>query len=127
MTAFWTDPAWVLMWRAKPLDYVIQQASLRGPKNLLLDRTNRRHQKAVDSESGAIVGYARWVLPTDTAGAEQCWSEARVPAVSAELQDEAERQYEAADWSFDHSLDELDDPITEMKERHLKGRNYFRT
>ncbi|KAK5120534.1 hypothetical protein LTR85_006190 [Meristemomyces frigidus] len=125
MIAFWTDPAWVLMWKGRTLDYVIQQASLRGPKNLLTDRARRRHQKAVDSKSGAIIGYARWVLP-NAACPEHYWSAARVPEVTEEQQNDAETKYNHANWSFDRTLDELDDEILKVKERLLEGRDYLR-
>ena len=102
------------------------------PRNLLTDAAKRRHQKAVDISSGAVVGYARWILPetgTEAAAGESpdgLWPEARVPAVSKEREDEAEVEFADADWSFDHALDELDEPIMEMKTRIMKGKDYLR-
>jgi hypothetical protein len=36
------------------------------PMNLNEGRETNRIQKAIDSETGEIVGYARWILPKDT-------------------------------------------------------------
>ncbi|KAI0005821.1 hypothetical protein F4779DRAFT_633168 [Xylariaceae sp. FL0662B] len=52
------------------------------PRNLLRHRQTLRHQKAVDASSDAVVGYARWILPSAravTAGGEPEWAEAQVP------------------------------------------------
>ncbi|MCJ1379693.1 hypothetical protein MMC17_002795 [Xylographa soralifera] len=129
--AFWTDSTWVLIWRDKTVDYVAQQGARRTSRNLLTDTAHRRHQKAVDLSSGAVVGFARWILPdigTEAAAAtnpETLWPGARVPAVSKERQDEAEREFAEADWSFDDELAELDEPVTEMKNRLMEGKGYL--
>ena len=129
MSASWTDSTWVLIWPGKTLEHVIAQATRRMPRILLTDTARRRHQKVVDVESGAILGYARWILPDagTTAGDPNIlWTAARVPAVSKERESEAEREYAAADWNFDHGVDKLDEPVTEMKDRLLKWKNYLR-
>ncbi|MCJ1391101.1 hypothetical protein MMC18_003963 [Xylographa bjoerkii] len=129
--AFWTDPTWVLIWRPKTADYVALQAARRMSHNLLTDTAHRRHQKAIDVSSGAVVGYARWILPDTGTGAavvrnsENLWPEARVAAVSKELEQEAELNFAEADWSYDHSLDDLDAPIMEMKNRLMARKEYL--
>ncbi|MCJ1472256.1 hypothetical protein MMC13_000903 [Lambiella insularis] len=131
VSAFWTDPTWVLIWRGKTVDYVALQAARRMPRNLLTDTAHRRHQKAVDINFGAVVGYARWILP-DTAteaaavgSPDSLWPEARVPAVSKEREDEAEAEFTDADWSFDHALDQLDGLVIEIQNRIMKGKDYL--
>ena len=108
------------------------------PRNLLTDTTYRRHQKAIDeANSGAVVGYARWILPDgcsptttkkkkgSTVDEIIIWSEAQVPAVSEEREREAERDFAAADWNWDHALDELDTPFLQMKNQLMNGKKYL--
>ncbi|KAK9386669.1 hypothetical protein V1515DRAFT_645294 [Lipomyces mesembrius] len=127
--AFWTDPTWVLMWPGKTKEYVTAQAARRMPHNLLTDRKHRRHQKVVDTQTGRVVGYARWDLPDlDDAvpgELEHLWPEARVAAVDSERAIAAEREFKAADWDFDHSLDELDEKALAIKRRLMKPKEYI--
>ena len=130
MSAFWTDPTWVLIWRGKTLDYVVTQAAQRMPHNLLTDTAHRRHQKAIDIDSGAVVGYARWILPstgreTVADRLDNMWSAAQVPAVSEERKRKAEQNFVAAAWSWDHTIDELDVPVTKMKKQLTGNKNYL--
>lgn len=132
ISAFWTDPTWVLLWPGKTLDSVVSQAVRRMAHTLLIDPVHRRHEKAIDIVSGAVVGYVRWSLteagPQATApwDPENLWTAARVPAVDEERRLEAEREFTAADWNYDHALDELDGPMLEIKDRLLKKKNYLR-
>lgn len=141
--AFWTDSTWVLIWPGKTCDYVTEQAARRTPHTLLMDPAHRRHQMAVDEGTGAVVGYCRWILPCsaerapEAASAEaldhsipcQCmelWPEARAPKVEdEEVRLEFERQFKAADWEYDHSLDVLDESMMEMKARLMAKKNYI--
>ena len=126
MSAFWTDPTWVLIWRGKTLDYVVTQASRRMPQNLLTDTSQRRHQKAVDVNSGDVVGYMRWILPdTSTETPDDMWPAAKVPSVNVNRAREAKREFDAADWSWDHALDKLDEPLTKMKTQLMKQKKYL--
>ena len=101
------------------------------PHNLLTDRAHRRHQKAVDVNSGAVVGYARWILPDTCAEntpiglLDILWSTAQIPTVSQERVLEAKREFDAADWSFDHTMEELDPLVIEMRERLMKQKMYL--
>jgi len=122
ISAFWNDPNWVLMWRDKSKDYVISQAIRRSARNLLKDPTQYRHQKVQDCDTGAIVGYARWILPT---GSDiGVWNEAIVPRVSQQEVDAAEKEFQDADWSTWRAVDELDPPIDAMNEALLSRKEY---
>ena len=96
-TSFWTDAQWIHLWRPHPLDFAIQQASLREPWSLLRTRLLRRHEKAVDARTGETVGYARWILP-DVEGAEEWWGGAQVEDMEPEEQEVAKRDFESAEW-----------------------------
>lgn len=130
MSAFWQDPNWRLVWREQPagLPYVIKQCTDRSPRNLLKDRADHRHLKAVDPETGRFVGYIRFVLPprlvgTGTGG--PVWPEAQTPDVAAEEREEIERVASAADWT--HAEDDLDPPLTRKKAELMAKKEYIRT
>jgi len=137
--AFWTDQTWTQVWRGLTREYVAEQAAKRGRRNLLLDRDHRRHLKAVDNSTGALVGYARWVLPHaviegSTAGGggggeDPCrglWAEARIPDVGEDVRREAEREGEGADWDVERSgMYGIDEPITTMEAELVKGKRYM--
>jgi GNAT superfamily N-acetyltransferase len=126
ISAFWTDPTWVVIWKGKTLEYVTEQCARRMPHTLVLDATHRRHQKVIDTQTGAVVGYARWTLPElDTEDVTSIWPTARVTPVTEEKALEAEREFSAADCSFDHSLDELDKPIDEIMAKIMNERKYI--
>ena len=63
MRAFWEDPHWALMWRGMTVEEVIEGHDHRLPYNLITGRERKRYQKVVDTETGEIVGYSRWLLP----------------------------------------------------------------
>ncbi|KAK1758881.1 hypothetical protein QBC47DRAFT_96605 [Echria macrotheca] len=126
--AFWAYPHWRESWRHRTLEYHISQVALRYPRTLLRDRERARHQKVVDSKTGKIIGYARWMLPAshvtvqaggldlvgegDAEGGTPAWPEAQIPAVSADEEAEILRVAETAVWDPDEdtpnpALDEL--------------------
>ena len=116
----------MLLWRGKTLDYVVSQASRRMPQNLLTDTSQRRHQKAVDVNSGDVVGYVRWILPdTSTETPDDMWPAAKVPSVDLDRAREAKHEFDAADWSWDHALDKLDEPLTKMKAQLMNQKKYL--
>jgi hypothetical protein len=126
ISAFWTDPTWVVIWPGKTREYVISQSACRMSHTLLSDRTHRRHQKVVETETGAVVGYSRWTLPKlEDSDLDSFWPSARVPGVSQEQEHNAESQYETADYEYDHSFDELDKPLDDMMNRIRKEKKYF--
>jgi hypothetical protein len=126
VAAFWTDPTWVVIWPGKTQEYVAEQSARRKAHRLLQNTTHERHQKAVDAETGTVVGYVRWVFPkVDAVDMASLWPEARVPPVTEEQALEAEREFSAADFSYDTATDELDVPIHAMRDRIKNGKDYI--
>jgi hypothetical protein len=137
--AFFTIPNWRLIWTRlnKSCSYVTSQAVLRYSYNLLSEPERKRHQKVVD-KTGMVCGYCRWVLPEGVKGGDEgeegererakaeLWAEAKVESVSEEEEERLKRQWESADWVYDHALDVLDGPQQEIKERLMGRKNYFR-
>ena len=99
------------------------------PRNLLNNRTALRHQKAVDSTNGMIMGYARWLLPESIALVDGvfAWPEAMVPAVPAEEEAEIRRIAEGADWKPDGSRDDeaFEELMGSTKQRLLAAKPYL--
>lgn len=128
MSAFWQDRNWVITWRHTTLDKHIITTSKRYPRRLISDRETVRHQKAIDPETGRLLGYARWVLPasyaTDDNG-EPTWPEAIVPAVGPEEEAEIHRIAEATPWAPNTESDPLDIAIKETKDRLLAKKPYL--
>lgn len=93
MRAFYTDPHWRLYWHNTPINQIIDVAEKRTPQNLLSGRHNKRHQKAVDRETGEMVGYARWLLPDP--GSDTEWIEARTIDLTPEERKDAEERFQA--------------------------------
>ena len=129
MSAFWEDPTWVLLWRDNTtLEQLIAIGTKRVPRNLLNDRMTLRHQKAIDPETGRLLGYARWVLPAShatTADGKPVWSEALVPAVGQEEEAEIRRVAAAANWNPNHGTGALDVPVTKIKDEILGRKPYL--
>ena len=125
--AFHNDPttAWALLWpKETSLDYLIEQAAMRQPRNLLRDRETMRHQKAVDPSTEGIVGYARWVLPSSggwTQGSIR-WEEAQVPPVSADEEKQFAKQANSAWWSPRSDMMNMDDEIQAAVQRYMAGK-----
>ncbi|KAF7518069.1 hypothetical protein PCG10_000643 [Penicillium crustosum] len=117
--AFWVDPHWVLAWRHRTLEYHISQIALRFPRNLLNNRETLRHQKAVDPETGRILGYARWRLPpshkTNPDDGMLIWPEAQVPAVEPEKEAEIRRIAETVVWDPNDDADVLLDRVNALE------------
>ena len=125
LSAFWTDPTWRQMWPMCTLPpFVIEQATLRMPRNLLNDRATLRHQKAVDPGTGKIMGYARWILPPSHAG-DESWSEAQFPDASEEEKAAAAEAAESAWWHFNDEEVPLEVAMSKTKERLLAEREYM--
>ncbi|PTB66812.1 hypothetical protein BBK36DRAFT_1117632 [Trichoderma citrinoviride] len=128
MSAFWQDPNWVLTWRNTTLEKHIEATARRYPRRLISDRATSRHQKAVDTETGRLVGYARWILPKSyatTADGEPVWPEALGPLVGKEEEEEIKRIAEATPWNPSHDTDALDDKVTEIKNELMQKKQYL--
>jgi len=64
------------------LDEIIKNLGERMPWRLIEGRAKYRHEKAVDANTGEIIGYARWKLPEDNTLLQ--WPKAKVPEPSIE-------------------------------------------
>ncbi|KAI9734775.1 MAG: hypothetical protein M1818_006762 [Claussenomyces sp. TS43310] len=129
ISAFWEDPHWLLEWRHRTLEYHIAQVAKRTPRNLLNNRLAHRHQKAIDPETGRLLGYARWYLPPSHAintDGTPAWPEAIVPAVGPEEETEIRRMADDTIWDPNCDADELLVPIREMKDEILARKTYMR-
>ncbi|ROW04791.1 hypothetical protein VMCG_04931 [Cytospora schulzeri] len=127
--AFWEDPHWRLSWRHRTLEYHISQVTKRFPRNLLNDRETTRHQKVIDTETGRLIGYARWHIPPDHAtlpDGTPAWPEAVIPAVSPEEEAELNRIAETAHWDPNLESDVQFEPVRAIKKPILARKPYMR-
>ncbi|CAF3540079.1 unnamed protein product [Fusarium graminearum] len=115
VAAFWDEAWWRLSWTGRAKEYMIRGITDRSPKNLLTDRDVRRHQKAVHSETGDIVGYARWIMPESH---KDSWLTAQTPDVSAEQQEIFAKRHAETDWDPSHDNDELDEHMDGWREKY---------
>ncbi|KAJ5751680.1 hypothetical protein N7520_008597 [Penicillium odoratum] len=119
--AFWADPHWVLAWRHRTLEYHISQVALLFPRNMLNERESFRHQKAVNLETGRILGYARWSLYVPSCheinpdNGTPIWPEAQVPAFEPEKEAEIRWIAETAIWDPNEDADELGNRVTALR------------
>lgn len=116
ISAFWTNPNWNLLWpKNTTLDFLIAEATKRMPNNLLRDTAALRHLKAVDTETGELVGYARWELPAGHRDAA-AWAGSRiaVDAVSEEERRAIKERSDAAWWE-PIDMDGIDDCVPQKK------------
>lgn len=130
ISAFWEDPTWVLSWPNITQEFLIEQSIKRQPRNLLRDRQKTRHQKAVDPTTGAIVGYARWVLPPShftAADGRPEWAEAQVPDVNEDEKKHFKDLAESALWSAiaRHDVDVMDDKNVAIMNAILAEKPYI--
>ncbi|PLB51530.1 acyl-CoA N-acyltransferase [Aspergillus steynii IBT 23096] len=121
MAAFWEDSAWAMLWPTEiQLDFLIEQSTLRLPRNLLQNHQCLRHQKAIDPVTGAVVGYARWILPADRAVAidnSVVWAEAQVPGVSPDEERRFQEQAKSAWWRPRSDMGAMDDEIDAVRRK----------
>ncbi|KAF5484480.1 hypothetical protein CGCS363_v014803 [Colletotrichum siamense] len=110
MNAFWaTDKNWKLGWTIQniELDFLVGEVIKRMPNNLLKNRETLRHFKAVDPETGTLMGYARWELPAKYADAPE-WADAQIPDVSEEERKAIKERSDGAWWK-PYSMDGIND------------------
>jgi len=128
--AFWENPNWVLTWKHRTLEFHISEVTKRFPRNLLNERTIKRHQKATDPETGRIVGYARWYLPdsyTTNPDGTLTWLEAVVPAVLPEEEADIHMIASTAIWDPKDFPIENPDLVAVTKKEILARKPYMRT
>ena len=115
VAAFWDESWWRLSWTGRTKDYVLRGITDRSPKNLLTDREVRRHQKAVHSETGDIVGYARWIMPESH---KDSWLIAQTPDVNDEEREMYTKRHSEAEFDPRSEHDELDDHMDGWREKY---------
>lgn len=123
LPAFWADPHFRLNWPNRILEYHVIQIAKRCPNNLLTGRETKRHLKAVDPDTGRIVGYARWILPADFDAS--VWPEAVTPAVSEEDEALLRRLASMADWGTGDTTDEPTSPVRKTENEILSKKTYI--
>ncbi|PPJ59490.1 hypothetical protein CBER1_02463 [Cercospora berteroae] len=129
ISAFWSNTNWRLAWSHRTLESHISEMAKRAPHNLVSGREQKRHQKAVDSETGRIVGYIRWLLPpshTRLADGTPAWPEAMVPAVREEKEAEFERLARTIIWDPQPGADALIAPVKQAEDAILAAKSYMR-
>ncbi|KAK0630337.1 acyl-CoA N-acyltransferase [Bombardia bombarda] len=128
--AFWHQPMWRMVWpKDITREYLIEQLTKRMPMRLLRDRDAFRHQKAVDNETGALLGYARWKFPESLVAAGKDgkveWAEAQVPEVSADQEKAFKERQDSAWWKPSEEMNAVDTGAQEVKERILGEKEYI--
>lgn len=153
MSAFWGDPNWRYVWKHSTLPRVIEVATPRMPNNLLKNQEALRHFKAVDPETGRLLGYIRWMLPEnhyyydndnddkdrmepvegglvphDVTRRSPVWPEGQIPAVSDEERAEIAAGAAAVLWdpNVTNTDDRLDDILGVIKDRLMSKKEYLR-
>lgn len=128
MSAFHENRHWALLWPNMSLEEIIDGCTQRLPRNLVKDRTYKRHQKVVDEVSGEIVGYARWIVPK---GFEELWLEAQVPEPTTEEHHAYELRWQGATVDGrskgvnSRMISEMSGPLDAEEERIMKGETWL--
>ena len=129
ISAFWTDPTWRLLWpETITLEYLIEQSSKRQARNLIRDREATRHLRATDPVTGALVGYARFVLPETCYlddDATPPWPEAQVPDVSPSEKQVFDKHAQSAWWEGRKEISSIDDKNDDVLQRLLRQKSYI--
>ncbi|EFX05986.1 gcn5-related n-acetyltransferase [Grosmannia clavigera kw1407] len=130
ISAFWQDRIWRVIWPSHVTqDFLIAQMAKRQSNSLLRNRAATRHQKAVDPATGALVGYARWVLPNSHLqaknGNEPTWPGALVPTVSEEEQRYLEQLAGSSWWQFRPEVEHMDNRAIAVKNRIMSTKPYL--
>ncbi|CAF9911205.1 MAG: hypothetical protein HETSPECPRED_000271 [Heterodermia speciosa] len=83
MRALYEIKQWVELWHEPSLSNNTAACWRRLPWNLINGRHEERHEKAIDIETGEVIGYARWRLPPVLVE-NTAWPEAQVADVNLE-------------------------------------------
>ncbi|KAI0112714.1 acyl-CoA N-acyltransferase [Hypoxylon sp. NC0597] len=130
MSAFWEDPTWILLWpKETTREFLIEQGAKRYPRLLLSDRETARHQKAVDPNTGAVVGYVRWILPpgySTTNDGNPVWPEAQVPDVNDDERKQFDELAQSAWWNGRKEMKNIDDKNDVVMDRILAEKPYIK-
>ncbi|KAI0123300.1 acyl-CoA N-acyltransferase [Xylariales sp. AK1849] len=112
MSAWWTDPTWLLNWEDRTLEDITVQCTKRMSTMLLKDRTQKRHQKVVDAETGTVVGYSRWILP---------YCRARDACDEKEYM----KRFSEATWYRRRDVNSLGDLLEAIMNRLMRGKEFL--
>lgn len=94
MRAFNQDPHWRLVWpKTMTIEEIIEGNAKRLPHQLSDGRETKRHEMAVDIETGEVVGYARWEFLNCT-GCEEFWKEAQMKIPTEEEAEKHQKSFE---------------------------------
>jgi hypothetical protein len=131
-TAFWHQPYWRIMWpKDMQLPFMLAQVEKRITYTVILnDRDAMRHEKAVDDETGEIIGYCRWMLPESLVNkgkeaGEVVWKERQVEEASEEARKKAQEEMATAWFEPREDMGELDGKIDEALARVSGDREYI--
>jgi len=92
-SAFWQDIHWQKLWAADmDLEAIIKDCAERLPWLLISGRNVKRHLKVVDTSSGEIVGYSRYIVPESHTG---MWIDAQTFEPSPEEKLGYEQRFES--------------------------------
>ncbi|RMZ72442.1 Acyl- N-acyltransferase [Pyrenophora seminiperda CCB06] len=129
MRAFYQDEHWASLWKSTSLDNIIDDCAKRLPWNLVKVAPDKRHRKVVESSTGNIVGYARWVLPDKETDE---WAEGVVCETDPERRRGYEEEFQSVTEDgkirgIDHGMvDELSEAIEVAETRVLgKGKKFL--
>ncbi|TVY42160.1 hypothetical protein LSUB1_G001937 [Lachnellula subtilissima] len=92
-SAFWQDIHWQRLWATDmDLEAIIRDCAERLPWLLISGRNVKRHLKVVDTSSGEIVGYSRYIVPESHVG---MWIDAQTFEPSPEEKLGFEQRFES--------------------------------
>jgi hypothetical protein len=128
MSAFWEDQHWRTLWAGSSyqLETIISGCAERLPQALIGDRGVKRHLKVVDTDSGAIAGYSRYLLPESHAE-KDVWLDAQTREPSEEEREEYVKRFrsvtdEGRIKGMDYDIAaEFGNPLAEVEEEILRG------
>ena len=135
MTAFIQDPHWALLWPGMSLEQIIDGSIHRLPQNLISGRERKRYQKVIETGTGEIVGYSRWLLPPRLQGREAggkatFWPEAEIPEPTPEQREHYEAKWKSATvegrmLGVNQEMVDALSPRLEEEDVKVKGREEF--
>lgn len=131
--AFWEQPMWRISWpKDADREEMIEKFRRRMNYRLMQDRDVVRHQKAVDPDTGALLGYARWILPRSRVseggggdGYEPEWKEAQIPEISPEELERFKEASNAVEWNARKDMHDLDSKNEAAMKRIMSQRDYL--
>lgn len=124
MTGYWTDSTWRLNFKGRTIEDVIVQCTKRVPIMLLTSRTTKRHQKVVDTQTGEVIGYARWIMPFQLTDE---WLEAQTPQVSRIDEEKYMNEFRSANWIRQTDKNSLGQPLGDIMDRLMHGNDFLGT